>query len=66
MTNLLMGDEDFKAADNLSQWDGSVILPLLHCFDIIHHDHKIVLFALIVNFRLASISTRHYDEFREQ
>lgn len=61
LTNLLVGNENLEATDNLSQWNRPITLPFLHCFWIIHQDYKVVLFALVMNFRLAGTSTGHFE-----
>ena len=55
-----MCHEDLKAANDLGQWDRSVALPVLDSSDVVHEDHEVLVFALVVAFRLGSVSARHF------
>ena len=44
-----MSDEDLKAADNLSQWNGTVVLPILNGRGIFDEYDEVLVFALVVN-----------------
>lgn len=56
---LLMGDEDFESIDDLCQWDGTVLLPVLDGFHVVDHDHKVLIFALVVDFGSRTVSASH-------
>ena len=60
---VLMGHEDLKSADYLGQRNRFVVPPILYSLSIIHHDDEILLLALVVDFRLRAVSTRHLDEW---
>ena len=47
--DLLVSNEDLEAADNLSQWDGTVVLPVLNSCSIFDEDDEILVLALVVN-----------------
>ena len=57
--DVLMCHEDLEARYNLSQRDGTVIFPFLHGFNIIDHNNKVFLLALVMDLGLGSVSTRH-------
>ena len=59
---LLVSDKDLKTRDYLSQRDRAVALPFLHRLDIVNVHYKVLLLTLVVNFRLRSVSTRHFAE----
>jgi hypothetical protein len=52
--------KDLPAIDNISQWDATVNLPLLHNAQVIHEDNKIVGAALVEDLRGAVVGTRHF------
>ena len=56
-----MSNKDFKAADDLCEWNRAVILPVLDSFDVVDVDNKVFLLPLVVDFRLRSVSARHVD-----
>ena len=55
----LVGDEDLEATDNLSERDGSVLLPVLHRLRVVHEDDKILFHALVVYLGLDCVSASH-------
>ena len=57
-----MSHEDLKTADYLGQRNGSVFHPVAYSLSIIDHNDKILLFALIMDLRLGSVSARHVDQ----
>lgn len=54
-----MGYKDFEAAHYLCERDGTIAFPLLHGFNVVNVDHEVVFLALIMDFRLRCVSTRH-------
>ncbi len=54
-----MGDENLKPADHLREWNGSVNLPLLHGFDVVDEDDKVIFLARVVDLNLRCVSTSH-------
>lgn len=60
---LLVSDKDLEPRDYMSQRDGAVALPFLYRLDVINVNYKILLFALIVDLRLGSVSARHFEGF---
>ena len=56
-----MSDEDLETTDDLGKWDAAVALPLLDSFDVVDHDHEIFLLALVMDFALGCVATRHFD-----
>ena len=57
---LLVSDKDLESRDYLSQRDRAVALPFLHRLNIVNVHHKVLLLTLVMNFRLRSVSTRHF------
>lgn len=60
---LLVSDKDLEPRDYMSQRDGAVAFPFLYRLDVINVYYKILLFALIVDLRLGSVSARHFEGF---
>lgn len=56
-----MGDEDLEATDDLCEGYGSIVLPILDSFHVVHKDNIVLLLALVVDFGLMSVSTSHGD-----
>lgn len=56
---ILVGNKYLKAADNLCERDSPVVFPFFHRLDVVNVDYKILLLALVVDFGLLSVSTRH-------
>lgn len=56
-----VGHEDLKSADYLGQRNGFVVPPILYSFSVVYHDDEILLHAVVVDFRLRAVSTRHID-----
>ena len=54
-----MCNKDLESTDDLRQRDRAVALPFLHRLDVINVDHEVLLLALVVDFGLGCISTRH-------
>ena len=59
---LLVSDKDLKSRDYLSQRDRAVALPFFHRLNIVNVHYKVLLLTLVMNFRLRSVSTRHFAE----
>ena len=59
---LLMSDKDLKSRDDLCQRDRAVAFPFLHRLNIVNVYYKVLLLTLVMNFRLRSVSTRHFAE----
>jgi len=59
---MLVGHEYLPAADDLGEGDSLVALPLLDVLGAVDEDDEVILLALIVDFGLAGVSTRHDDE----
>ena len=60
--HILVGHKDLEAAHNLSERNGSIILPVLYRLYIVNKNDKIFVLPLIVNLRLDGISTRHGED----
>ena len=60
-----MSDEDLEAANHLGKRNGTVALPLFHRLNVVNVDHKVLLFALVVDLGLGSVSTRHFAKLNE-
>ena len=56
-----MGNKDLESTNDLRQRDRAIALPFLHGFDVVGVDHKVLLFALVVDFGLGCVPTRHGD-----
>ena len=54
-----MGHKDLESAHDLGERDRAVILPFLHRLDIVDHDDKVFIFALVVDFGLGAGSASH-------
>lgn len=54
-----MGDEDLKTADDLRERNRAILLPRLHGLSVINEDYEVILFALVMDFGLRCIPTRH-------
>ena len=59
---LLVSDKDLESRDNLCQRDRAVTFPFLHRLNIVNVYYKVLLLTLVMNFRLRSVSTRHFAE----
>lgn len=59
--SLLVGDEDFERAHEMSEWDALVALPLLGLCEIINEDDEILILALVVGLDLLCFSASHVD-----
>lgn len=55
-----MGDKDLPAGDNLGQWHGAVLLPVLDGLSRIDKDDVVVVVALVVDLDLSCVSS-HID-----
>ena len=60
----LVSDKDLKPRNYLSQRDGAVALPFLHRLNVVNVYHEILLFTLVVNLGLGSVSARHFKDLR--
>lgn len=56
---LLVGNKDLEAAHYLCERDGTIAFPLLHGLNVVNVDHEVVFLALIMDFRLRCVPTRH-------
>ena len=57
--SVLMRHEDLEPRDDLRERDRAITLPFLHSLHIVHHDHKVFFFALVMHFRLGGITAGH-------
>jgi hypothetical protein len=58
--NLLVGDEDLEAVDDLGKRDAPVLLPVLDSLSVLSKDNEVVAVALVVDSDLGSVSA-HVD-----
>ena len=58
--DLLVGDEDLEAVDDLSEGDAPVLLPVLNSLSALSEDNEVVAVALVVDSDLGSVSA-HVD-----
>lgn len=59
--NIPMSDEDLERADDLSERDSLVSLPLLSRLGIVNEDDKVIVLALEVNLGLFNLAASHDD-----
>lgn len=59
--DVLVGDQDLKAADNLGERNAGVLLPLLDSFCAVNEDDEVLGLALVVDLGLLSVATSHVD-----
>lgn len=59
--DLLVGDEDLEATDNLCERNAGVLLPLLNGLNAVNEDNKVLGLALVVDLSLSSVATSHDD-----
>ena len=57
--NELVRNKDLEAAHDLCQRDGPILGPVLKGLGVIDEDDEVFILALVVNFALSSVSTRH-------
>jgi hypothetical protein len=57
--DLLVGDEDLEAADNLCKRDARVLFPVLDGLGAVDEDDEILGLALVVDLGLGSITASH-------
>lgn len=55
----LVRDEDLETVDDLSERDGSVLLPLLYRLRILGEDDEILFLALVMHLATDGVSTGH-------
>ena len=60
--DLLVGDEDLEAVDDLSKGNAPVLLPVLDGLTALSEDNEVVAVALVVDSDLGSVSA-HVDVF---
>ena len=60
--DLLVGDEDLEAVDDLSKGNAPVLLPVLNSLSVLGEDNEVVAVALVVDSDLGSVSA-HVDVF---
>ena len=60
MCNLLVGDEDLEAVNDLGKRNAPVLLPVLNSLTALSEDNEVVAVALVVDSDLGSVSA-HVD-----
>ena len=60
--DLLVGDEDLEAVNDLGERDALVLLPVLNGLSALSEDNEVVVVALVVDSDLGSVSA-HVDVF---
>lgn len=54
-----MGDKDLPAADDLSERNALVVLPVLDGLDVVDEDDEVLLLALVVDLGLGVVAASH-------
>lgn len=57
--NLLVSDEDLERADDLSERDALVGLPVLGCLHVVDKDDEVLVLALVVGHGLLCSASGH-------
>jgi len=57
--NLLVSDEDLERADDLSERDALVGLPVLSCLYVVDKDDEVLVLALVVDHGLLCSASGH-------
>jgi len=58
--DILVGDEDLEAVDDLGKGNAPVLLPVLNSLSVLSEDNEVVVVALVVDSDLGSVSA-HVD-----